>query len=60
MDPAGWTWQGHRYPYLESCKDRTIYHWAGEAFEPVQRYTNSLIKLVPTKWGPPTFEFDGI
>src|SRR6185436_19916374 len=24
------------------------------------RYTTSLIKLVPTKWGPPTFEIDGI
>jgi hypothetical protein len=26
----------------------------------VQRYTTSLIKLVPTQWGPPTFEIDGI
>jgi predicted methyltransferase len=59
-DAAGWIWQGHRYPYLESCKDRTIYYWTGEAFQPVQRYTGSLIKLVPTKWGPPTFEIDGI
>ena len=24
------------------------------------RYTNSLIKLVPTEWGAPTFEIDGI
>ncbi len=60
VDAAGWTWQGRRFPYLESCKDRTIYHWAGESFQPVQRYTTSLIKLVPTKWGPPTFEIDGI
>ena len=57
---AGWTWQGRQYPYLEASKDRTIYHWAGEAFQPVQRYTTSLIKLVPTRWGPPTFEIDGI
>lgn len=55
-----WTWQGKRYPYLETCKDRTVYHWTGEAFEPVQRFTGSLIKLVPTEWGPPTFEIDGI
>ncbi|MGB5104313.1 MAG: hypothetical protein WBO04_13495 [Steroidobacteraceae bacterium] len=55
-----WTWNGHAYPYLESCKERTIYHWAGEAFEPAARYTTSLIKLVPTEWGPPTFEIDGI
>ncbi len=24
------------------------------------RYTSSLIKLVPTEWGPPTFHIDGI
>jgi predicted methyltransferase len=30
------------------------------AFEPVARYTHALIKLVPTEWGPPTFEIDGI
>jgi len=57
---AGWSWQGRRYPWLESCKDRTIYYWTGEAFEPVARFTTSLIKLVPTEWGPPTFEIDGI
>jgi predicted methyltransferase len=27
---------------------------------PVSRFTKSLIKLVPTDWGPPTFEIDGI
>src|SRR6185295_18540239 len=46
--------------FLESCKDRTIYHWADESFQPVARFTTSLIKLVPTEWGPPTFEIDGI
>jgi len=55
-----WTWRGRRYPYLERCKDRTVYHWGGEAFQPVARYTTSLVKLVPTPWGPPTFEIDGI
>ncbi len=60
IDAEGWVWRGRRYPFLESCKDRTIYHWTGEAFEPVQRYSGSLIKLVPTEWGPPTFEIDGI
>jgi len=57
---AGWSWQGQRYPWLESCRDRTIYYWTGEAFEPVARFTTSLVKLVPTEWGPPTFEIDGI
>jgi predicted methyltransferase len=57
---AGWTWQGRQFPWLETCKDRTIYYWTGEAFAPVSRYTTSLIKLVPTEWGAPTFEIDGI
>lgn len=60
VDAAGWTWQGQRFPYLENCKDRTIYHWIGDTFQPVARFTTSLIKLVPTEWGPPTFEIDGI
>ena len=60
LDAAAWTWQGQRYPYLDVCKERTIYHWSGDAFQPVARFTSSLIKLVPTEWGPPTFEIDGI
>jgi predicted methyltransferase len=59
-DAGGWTWQGRRYPYLETCKDRTVYYWDGAAFLPAARYAGSLIKLVPTEWGPPTFEIDGI
>ncbi|HEY2399876.1 MAG TPA: hypothetical protein VGI23_05940 [Steroidobacteraceae bacterium] len=55
-----WRWQGASYPFLQACKDRTIYYWAGREFAPVARYTNSLIKLVPTQWGAPTFEIDGI
>lgn len=56
----GWIWDGCRFPYLARCKDRTIYYWLDGGFEPVSRFTNSLIKLVPTQWGPPTFEIDGI
>ena len=56
----GWRWRGQRYPYLDRCKERTIYHWTGTGFEPVARFSQSLIKLVPTAWGPPTFEIDGI
>jgi len=55
-----WHWAGRSFPYLPSCKPRTIYHWTGRAFEPVARYSGSLVKLVPTEWGPPTFEIDGI
>jgi predicted methyltransferase len=57
---AEWAWEGTAYPYLEVCKERTIYYWSGEAFAPVSRYSGTLIKLVPTEWGPPTFEIDGI
>jgi uncharacterized protein len=60
LDAAGWLWDGRRFPYLPDCKDRTIYHWLDAAFQPVARYSGSLIKLVPTEWGPPTFEIDGI
>ena len=55
-----WTWQGQDFPYLQRCKERTIYHWDGAGFEPVARFSGALIKLVPTDWGPPTFEIDGI
>jgi predicted methyltransferase len=60
VDAAGWSWRGQRYPFLAACRDRTIYHWTGATFEPVSRYTRALVKLVPTEWGPPTFEIDGI
>lgn len=56
----GWIYQGRSFPYLESCKDRTIYYWADGIFQPASRFTTSLIKLIPTHWGPPTFEIDGI
>jgi predicted methyltransferase len=55
-----WQWRDRRYPYPERIKDRTIYWWDGEAFEAVSRYSESLIKLVPSEWGAPTFEIDGI
>ena len=57
---AGWVHLGQRFPYSEVCKDRTVYYWDGAGFAPVARFTTSLIKLVPTEWGPPTFEIDGI
>ena len=58
--PDHWSWQGRRYPFMAACKERTIYYWAGDAFEPAARYGSSLVKLVPTQWGAPTFEIDGI
>ncbi|HET8881667.1 MAG TPA: SAM-dependent methyltransferase, partial [Solimonas sp.] len=60
IDADVWHWHGRAFPYAQNCKDRTIYYWDGAAFAPVARFTNSLIKLVPTEWGAPTFEIDGI
>jgi predicted methyltransferase len=60
VSKTGWTWQGRQFTHLQRCKDRTIYHWDGDAFEPIARFSTSLIKLVPTQWGAPTFEIDGI
>jgi uncharacterized protein len=60
VSEAGWTWLGRQFPWMARCRERTIYHWTGEAFEPVQRFAASLVKLVPTQWGTPTFEIDGI
>jgi predicted methyltransferase len=55
-----WLWRDVSYPYPGKVKDRTIYYWDGEGFEPASRFSGSLIKLVPTEWGAPTFEIDGI
>ncbi|GLQ88795.1 class I SAM-dependent methyltransferase [Dyella flagellata] len=55
-----WQWRGQSYPYPAKLKDRTIYYWDGDEFAPVSRFSGSLIKLVPTEWGAPTFEIDGI
>lgn len=55
-----WRWKDSVYPFPTRCKPHTIYHWSGSGFQPVARYQSSLIKLVPTTWGPPTFEIDGV
>ncbi|GAB2515201.1 class I SAM-dependent methyltransferase [Lysobacter humi (ex Lee et al. 2017)] len=60
LEAACWHWREAAYPYPERLKDRTIHYWDGEDFAPVSRYAGALIKLVPTEWGAPTFEIDGI
>lgn len=60
LDEAGWRWRGHRFPWPDKLKDRTIYFFDGEDWMPAARYAGSLIKLVPTEWDVPTFEIDGI
>jgi uncharacterized protein len=60
LDADTWQWRGASYAYPGKIRDRTVYYWDGESFEPVSRFSGSLIKLVPTEWGAPTFEIDGI
>jgi uncharacterized protein len=60
LEQDAWTWRGQRYPWPAKLKDRTIYCWDGDGFSSVSRYSGALIKLVPTEWGAPTFEIDGI
>jgi predicted methyltransferase len=56
-----WTSIGGTWPWPSTpIRERTIYYWSGAGFEPVQRYSGALIKLVPSQWGAPTFEIDGI
>jgi predicted methyltransferase len=55
-----WAWQAARFPYPERFKTRTIYYWDGGEFKAAARYGGALIKLIPTAWGVPTFEIDGI
>jgi uncharacterized protein len=56
-----WDWNGATWPWPTApIRERTIYYWTGTSFEPVQRYSGALIKLVPSQWGAPTFEIDGI
>ncbi len=60
LDAEGWGCGATRYPWIADCRERTIYHWLDDEWQPVQRFSNALIKLVPTEWGAPTFEIDGI
>ena len=47
VGPDYWTWQGQRYPFMTACKERTIYYWAGEGFDPDSRYTRRWISRFP-------------
>nr|WP_266103488.1 MnmC family methyltransferase [Xanthomonas campestris] len=60
LDAQTWQWRGRGYPYPGKLKDRTLYFWDNDEFAPISRFGGALIKLVPTEWGAPTFEIDGI
>jgi len=60
LDTAGWYWRGRSLPWPGKLRPRTIYHFDGADFVPVARFSDRLIKLVPTEWQVPTFEIDGI
>src|SRR5690606_23092219 len=38
---GGWPWQGIDYPFIDDCRERTIYHWTGTDWEAVQRFSGS-------------------
>ena len=63
LQAEGFSWRGQCWPWPAPdtrLKDRTLYFFDAGAWSPVQRFGGALIKLVPTDWGPPTFEIDGI
>ncbi len=60
LGAESWEWRTVRHRYPGKLKDRTIYFLDCGEFLPVARFSGSLIKLVPTEWGAPTFEIDGI
>ena len=67
LDADGFEWRGTRWRWPAAdpkFKDRTLYAAlstpAGIEWQPVQRFSGALIKLIPTDWGPSTFEIDGI
>jgi len=60
VSASGFRFRDHAYPWPGKLKDRTLYYWDGEEFAPISRFGSALIKLVPTEWGAPTFEIDGI
>lgn len=60
LERDGLHWHGRTWPYPGTFKDRSVQFWDGEDWTPVARFSGSLIKLVPTEWGAPTFEIDGI
>jgi predicted methyltransferase len=60
LGKTSWQLKGASFPYPSSLKDRTIYFWDGDDFSPISSFGQGLIKLVPTEWGAPTFEIDGV
>lgn len=46
LQADAWLWREQRYPYPDTLKDRTIYHWDGATFAPVARFSGALIKQV--------------
>lgn len=60
LDDGHFIHRGTRYPLPDKLKDRTLYYWDGDTFAAISVFGSALIKLVPTEWGAPTFEIDGI
>jgi predicted methyltransferase len=60
VDNEGWHHNGAHFPHADGLKERTLYVLEGGEWSAVATHGQQFIKLVPTDWGPPTFEIDGI
>ncbi|MCE3003424.1 MAG: SAM-dependent methyltransferase [Xanthomonadaceae bacterium] len=60
LGPDRWTLAGDVHPWPDGLRARTVYGRDGDGWQAVQRFDGGLYKLVPTDWGAPTFEIDGI
>lgn len=60
LQTDGWHWHGRQWPYPDNLRERTVFHWDGEQWAAIQDFHQALVKLVPSEWGAPTFEIDGI
>jgi predicted methyltransferase len=60
LDARGFGAAGRRWPWPDALRPRTIHCFDAGSWQAVQRFDGGLYKLVPTDWGPPTFEIDGI
>ena len=45
-DGEGWAVGAERFPFIEQCKDRTIYYWTTETFQPAARFSTFLCDLL--------------
>lgn len=53
-------WRGVECTVPGELARRAVHYWDGTQWQVASRFDGGLYKLVPTPWGPPVFEIDGI